>query len=98
MPRTANNHGETCMSKFRTSIGAAGLALSAAAITTAAVAADKPVTWLINGGYTPTLGTTSDYLKDGWTLGTGVEVHPDPSSPFGMQFDLSYSDFDATNK
>jgi len=85
------------MSKFRSSAGAA-LAVAGAILAPAALAADGPVSWMINGGFTPTVGTTSDYLKDGWTLGTGVLIHPDSSSPFGVQFDLSYSDFNATNK
>ena len=84
------------MDRFRKSIGTVVLALSATTLTPA-LAADGPVSWLINGGFTPTMGTTSDYLKDGWTLGTGVVIHPDSSSPFGAQFDLSYSDFNATN-
>jgi opacity protein-like surface antigen len=86
------------MPKFGTSIGAAALALSATLLAPVTLASEGPVSWLVNGGWTPTMGTTSDYLKDGWTLGTGVDFHWDSSSPFSVQFDLSYSDFNATNK
>ena len=61
-------------------------------------AGDGPVSWIVNGGYVPTIGTTSDYLKAGWTLGTGLLIRPDSSSPFALQFDLGYSDFNATSK
>ena len=86
------------MSIVRSSLAYIALGVSAAALPPAALAADGPVSWIVNGGYTPTIGTTADYLKDGWTLGTGVVIHPDSSSPFALQLDLSYSDFNATNK
>jgi hypothetical protein len=84
------------MSSIRHSIGTLALALSAALLAPAELACGGELSMVINGGLTPTAGTTSDYLKSGWTLGTGMMWQWDPSSPFAMQFDLSYSDFNAT--
>ena len=84
------------MSSIRHSIGTLALALSAATLSPAVLASGGPVSLVVNGGLTPTAGTTSDYLKSGWTLGTGLVWQWDSSSPFALQFDLSYSDFNAT--
>jgi len=83
------------MSSIRHSIGTLALALSAATLFPAELASGGPLSMVINGGLTPTAGTTSDYLTGGWTLGTGLAWQWDSSSPFSMQFDLSYSDFNA---
>lgn len=57
----------------------------------------KPLRWQIEGGYSPTVGTTSDYLQGGFTLGGGVTWFPSPSAPLGLRLDLSYSEYNATN-
>jgi opacity protein-like surface antigen len=77
---------------------AAAIAAAATAFTPAALASEGPVSWLINAGYAPTVGVTSDYLQGGWTIGGGLMLQPEPSSPFALQFDLSYSSFNATNE
>jgi len=83
------------MSSIRHSIGTLALALSAAVLCPAELACAGPLSMAINGGLTPTAGTTSDYLTGGWTLGTGMLWQWDSSSPFAMQFDLAYSNFNA---
>ncbi len=85
------------MSNLKNSVAAA-LALAAATLAPVSLAADAPVSWIVNGGWTPTTGTTSDYLKSGWTLGTGVVIQPNSSSPFALQLRSGYSDFNATSK
>ena len=84
------------MPSIRHSIRSLALALSAAVLAPAVLASGGPVSLVINGGLTPTAGPTSEYLKSGWTLGTGFVYQWDTSSPFALQFDLSYSDFNAT--
>jgi len=74
------------------------LGLLAVALSPAALAAEPPITWLMNAGYAAPVGTTADYLQGGWTLGGGFAVKLQPSSPFSVQFDLSYADFQATTK
>lgn len=74
------------------------LGLLSGTLSPAASAAEPPLTWLMNGGYAAPVGTTADYLQGGWTLGGGFAVKLQPSSPLSAQFDLSYSDFQATNK
>jgi len=72
--------------------------LLAAASSPGALAAEPPLTWLMNAGYAAPIGTTADYLQGGWTIGGGFAVKLQPSSPLSAQFDLSYSDFQATRK
>ena len=57
----------------------------------------RPLHWQIEGGYSPTVGTTSDYLQGGWTLGGGLTWYPSPQSPAALRLDLSYSEYNATN-
>jgi len=57
----------------------------------------RPLHWQIEGGYSATVGTTSDYLNGGWTLGGGVTWYPSPQTPAGLRLDLSYSEYNATN-
>ena len=87
------------MKYLRPLVATVGLGLFAAALSTAAVAAQPapPVTWLVNAGYSPTVGTTKDYLQGGWIIGGGVVYQFQPASPFALQFDLAYSDYNATH-
>ncbi len=55
--------------------------------------AQVATTWHFNGGWAPTLGTTSDYLEDGWSVGGGFAISPHVDSPLALQFDLSYQHF-----
>src|SRR5690348_16774446 len=57
----------------------------------------KPLHWQIEGGYSPTVGTTSDYLRGGWNFGGGLTWYPSPVSPAALRLDLSYSEFRATH-
>ncbi len=57
-----------------------------------------PVQWYIDVGPSFSTGTTSNFLQDGWTVGTGFTVRPDPSGPFAIRTDFQYSRFNATNQ
>jgi opacity protein-like surface antigen len=57
-----------------------------------------PIQWFVEAGPSFTVGTTSDYLNDGWTVGTGFLVHPEPSQPLSLRVDFNYSHFGATNQ
>jgi opacity protein-like surface antigen len=57
-----------------------------------------PMQWFIDGGPSFPLGTTSNYLNTGWTLGGGFAIHPDPGGPFSIRTDVNYSRFGATNQ
>ncbi len=57
----------------------------------------RPLHWQIEGGYSATAGTTSDYLNGGWTLGGGLTWYPSPQMPAALRLDLSYSEYNATN-
>ena len=43
-----------------------------------------------------TLGKSSDYLGNGWTIGGGVTYQRKPQSRLALQVDLAYADFNAT--
>ena len=73
------------------------IGLFAVAVGPAAFAQEPPVSWMMNAGYAATVGHTSDYLQGGWTIGGGVAFKLQPSSPFAVQFDLAYADFQATH-
>jgi opacity protein-like surface antigen len=53
--------------------------------------------WHVNGGGALTMGNSKDYLSTGWTVGGGVS-YSRPQSPFSLQLDLGYADFNATHK
>jgi len=86
------------MTHIRRTFTLTALGLLAAALSGSALASDAPLTWLMNAGYAAPVGTTSDYLQGGWTIGGGFNVKFAPSSPLSAQFDLSYSDFNATRQ
>lgn len=67
--------------------------------TPAALAGDgSPVSLVVNGGIAPTVGETGTYLKAGWTLGMGLAIQPDTAGQLAWQFDLGYTNFNATSK
>jgi opacity protein-like surface antigen len=82
------------------------MALLVAASTTGAAAADKPLRWHFDTGYSGVAGNASDALQGGWTLGFGAAYAPRPQSPISFRFDVSYDwwdvntgdiDFDPSN-
>ena len=58
---------------------------------------DRPVQWFVDGGYSVTSGQTNTYFNNGWTVGGGVVINPDPHGPFAMRVDLDYGYYSATN-
>lgn len=59
-------------------------------------APEQPVHWHLQIGYSPTVGSTSQYFDGGFTLGGGLTWRPRPNEPFGLRADLQYSRFGAT--
>ncbi len=59
---------------------------------------DKPVQWYIDGGYSATVGRTADFLRDGWTIGTGLLWRPPNAGPLSLRADLAYSRYGATDQ
>jgi opacity protein-like surface antigen len=58
----------------------------------------RPVQWYLDGGASITQGETADDFDNGWTIGTGVLVRPDPTQPFALRFDLNYARSEATGQ
>jgi opacity protein-like surface antigen len=85
------------MRAFKNIVTVAAFGFGISTAGSAALAADQPISWRMNAGYAATVGTTSDYLQGGWTLGGGMDVKFQPGSPFSLQFDLAYADFQATH-
>lgn len=56
----------------------------------------EPLSWHAEAGYSPTLGSTSQYFDGGWTLGGGVTWRLRPDQPFALRADVLYSHFGAT--
>jgi opacity protein-like surface antigen len=56
--------------------------------------------WLVHGyiegGYSETVGKTSDYLQGGYSVGAGFSVAPAPGSPVAFRFDVHYAQNNAT--
>jgi hypothetical protein len=57
----------------------------------------RPVHFAIEGGYTATAGSTSDYLNDGGNVGIGFSFFPSRTLPLGLRIDGSWSRFDASH-
>jgi hypothetical protein len=57
----------------------------------------RPVHFAIEGGYTATAGSTSNYLNDGGNVGIGFSFFPSRTLPLGLRIDGSWSQFDAGN-
>jgi opacity protein-like surface antigen len=89
---------------MKTYIGVLGAALltqvsaQALAQTYQSFPPERPVQWHIEAGYSVTSGRTADFLKNGWTIGTGLTWRPVAGSPFAIRGDLNYSRFNATNE
>jgi len=56
--------------------------------------AQETATRLLQGhfsaGYSGTTGVTSDYLKGGWIIDTGLTWTPRPDQPYSLRSDLYY--------
>jgi hypothetical protein len=59
-------------------------------------AQESPVHWYVLGGYSDTVGSTSNFLQGGYILGGGFSVSPAWLNPLEMRFDLSYSEHNAS--
>jgi opacity protein-like surface antigen len=56
----------------------------------------QPVHWHFDVGYSPTIGTTSQYFQGGWTFGGGLTWQPRPTLPIALRADLDFTQFNAT--
>jgi opacity protein-like surface antigen len=61
-------------------------------------APERPVQWFLDGGASITQGQTGDDFDNGWTIGTGVNIRPDPGQPFALRLEVNYSRSDATRQ
>lgn len=59
--------------------------------------AQRPVQWFVDGGASITQGETANDFDNGWTIGTGVIVRPQPG-PLALRFDLNYARSEATSQ
>jgi opacity protein-like surface antigen len=60
--------------------------------------AQRPVQWFFAGGASITQGQTAADFDNGWTLGTGVIIRPDPAQPFALRAEVNYARSNATNQ
>jgi opacity protein-like surface antigen len=60
--------------------------------------AQRPVQWFLDGGASITEGRTADDFNNGWTIGTGVNIRPDPTQPFMLRAEVNYSRSTATGQ
>jgi opacity protein-like surface antigen len=59
--------------------------------------ADRPVQFFIDGGASITAGDAASDFDNGFTIGGGVNINPQPGVPLGLRFELNYARFSATN-
>ncbi len=59
-------------------------------------AQESPIHWHVMGGYSDTLGSTSNYLQGGYVVDGGFSISPSWLGPFDLRFDLSYSQYNAS--
>ena len=55
---------------------------------------DEPVSWQIDLGYSMVQGMTGDVLDNGYTVGFGAVLRPNPKTPIGYRFELAYDWWD----
>lgn len=65
-----------------------------AASATGAAAADKPLRWHFDTGFSGVAGKPGDVIEDGWTIGFGAAWSPSPTHPVSYRFDVSYDWWD----
>jgi opacity protein-like surface antigen len=58
----------------------------------------RPVQWFIHGGGSTTQGQTGDDFDNGWTIGTGVLIRPDPAQPFALRLEVNYARSEANDQ
>jgi opacity protein-like surface antigen len=77
-----------------------GLCLLLSLVMASAHAQDREraVRWHLGLSFNPTIGTTGDYLENGWGLSGGLTWQPKPDSPFALRAELHYSGYDATEE
>lgn len=59
-----------------------------------AAAADKPLRWHFDTGFSGVAGKPGDFIDDGWTIGFGAVWSPKPDSSISYRFDVSYDWWD----
>jgi hypothetical protein len=55
---------------------------------------EGPVLWQIELGYSMVQGMPGDVFEDGYLLGFGAVIQPNPKSPIGYRFDFTYDFWD----
>jgi len=75
-------------------LGASVIVLLAAFSVSGAAAADKPLRWEFDTGFSGIVGKTGDAVDNGWTIGFGAVWAPSPSSPVSLRFGLAYDWWD----
>lgn len=66
------------------------LCAMAASTTAMAGASDKPVSWQFDFGYTMMEGDASKFIDNGYTLGFGAVLRPNPKKAINWRFDFTY--------
>ena len=56
---------------------------------------DKPVTWQFDLGYSTVQGDPGKIVNNGYTLGFGAVVRPNPKRPVAWRFEMTYDWWDA---
>ncbi len=51
-----------------------------------------------HGGGSTTQGQTGNDFDNGWTIGTGVLIRPDPTQPFALRVEVNYTRSDANDQ
>jgi hypothetical protein len=55
---------------------------------------DEPVSWQLDLGYSMVQGMPGDVLNNGYTLGVGWVLRPNPKTPINYRIDLTYDWWD----
>jgi len=73
---------------------ATAFALLAMGTAATAGTSDKPVSWQFDIGYSMVQGMAGDVFEDGYTLGFGAVLRPNPKTPIGYRFEMTYDFWD----
>ena len=82
----------------KVTLSACLLAIGSSFAWGSAAAATPGAHWHVMGGYSATVGTTSDYLQGGYALGGGLTITPSADSPLDWRFDLDYANHQASRQ
>jgi opacity protein-like surface antigen len=77
---------------------AAASALACSTPTLAQDPVDRPLTWHLAAGFSPTVGRANRYFDNGWIFSGGLDWRPRPDLPLTLRLDGHYSAYDATNE